>query len=79
VDKLGERLKQLRKRRVMTQEALSQSSGVTEATISRIEKGRTGPTRQSTVIKLAGALGVEPSYLLFGDGDQDEGKELAAA
>jgi len=61
---------------VLTQEDLSQLAGVTEATISRMENGKSGPTRPSTVRKLAEALGVEPGWLLFGD-EGLEGKVAA--
>jgi len=61
---------------VLTQEDLSQLAGVTEATISRMENDKSGPTRPSTVRKLAEALGVEPGWLLFGD-EGLEGKVAA--
>ena len=72
MDTIGTRLRQTRERRVITQEDLSQLSGVTEATISRLENDKSGPTRQSTVRKLAAALEVEPQWLLLGEDDQAE-------
>ena len=76
METIGTRLRQARERRVLTQEDLSQLAGVTEATISRMENGKSGPTRPSTVRKLAEALGVEPGWLLFGD-EGLEGKVAA--
>ena len=76
METIGTRLRQARERRVLTQEDLSQLAGVTEATISRMENDKSGPTRPSTVRKLAEALGVAPGWLLFGD-EGLEGKVAA--
>jgi transcriptional regulator with XRE-family HTH domain len=76
VETLGSRLKQARERRVMTQEDLSRAAGVTEATISRTENEKSGPTRPSTIRKLAAALDVDPAWLLLGDA-ATEGKAAA--
>ena len=57
------RLREVRLRKVLTQEELAQRSGVAEATISRIESGQQ-EARISTVRKLAAALGVEPGELV---------------
>lgn len=75
---IGARLQRVRERKLITQADLSVTAGVTEATISRIENGRSGPTRFSTVRKLAEALGVDPVWLMYGE-DEDEGKLIAAA
>ncbi len=72
---VGGRLRQARERRVMSQEDLARAADVTEATISRIENDRYGPPRPSTIRKLAGALNVEPGWLLFGE---DQEVKLAA-
>lgn len=63
---VGERVKQVRLRKVLTQEDLAKLSGVSEVQLSRIENGHV-EVRQSTVRKLAGALGVDPSWLMWGD------------
>lgn len=74
---IGERLRQTRMRRVWTQDDLARESGIPIVTISRIENGRhEGQPRQSTIRKLAGALGVEPAWLLLGE-DTSEGKVAA--
>jgi transcriptional regulator with XRE-family HTH domain len=58
-----ERLKQLRRERVLSLRELEERSGVSYNTIWRIEDGRQG-AHPRTVRKLAEALGVEPSELL---------------
>ncbi len=68
---VGERLREARRRKVWTQEDLARESGVPVVTISRIENDRqANQPRPSTIRRLAGALGVEPAWLLLGgDGD----------
>jgi transcriptional regulator with XRE-family HTH domain len=58
-----ERLKELRRERVLSLRELEEKSGVTYATIWRIEDGRQG-AHPRTVRKLAEALGVQPSELI---------------
>ena len=65
---VGERLRWARDRRAWTQEDLFRASGVQIVTISRIENRRIGRPRQSTVRRLAAALGVDPGWLLTGEG-----------
>lgn len=69
---IGARLRLARERQLMTQEDLARFSGITETTISRMENGKSGPTRPSTARKLAGALKVDPRWLLFGEQTQVE-------
>jgi transcriptional regulator with XRE-family HTH domain len=61
---LGERLREARRRAMLTQEELAEASGVGVATIIRIErdKVRTEPHFR-TLRKLARALDIEPSEL----------------
>jgi transcriptional regulator with XRE-family HTH domain len=61
---LGERLREARRRAMLTQEELAEASGVGVATIIRIERDqlRTEP-HFSTLRKLARALDVEPREL----------------
>ncbi len=66
---LSERLKKVRERRVLTQEELAAAAGVPVVTISRIENGHTEEPRPSTVRKLAKPLGVDPTWLIFGEDD----------
>jgi predicted transcriptional regulator len=58
-----ERLKELRRRRVLSMRELEELSGVSHNTIWRIESGRQG-AHPRTIRKLAEALGVEPEELL---------------
>jgi len=58
-----ERLKELRRERVLSLQELEERSGVSYNTIWRIEDGRQG-AHPRTVRKLAEALGVKPSELI---------------
>lgn len=58
-----ERLRKLRRRRVLSMRDLQERSGVSHNTIWRIESGRQG-AHPRTIRKLAEALGVEPEELL---------------
>ena len=58
-----ERLKQLRRERVLSLRELEERSGVSYNTIWRLEDGRQG-AHPRTVRKLANALGVQPSELI---------------
>ncbi len=58
-----ERLKELRRRRVLTMEELAERAGVGRNTIWRLEHGVMG-AQPRTVRKLAKALGVEPEELI---------------
>ncbi len=62
-----ERLKELRRERVLSLRELEERSGVSYNTIWRIEDGRQG-AHQRTIRKLAEALGVEPAELVKGEG-----------
>lgn len=63
---IGERLRETRKRKLLTQEELAERSGVGVATIIRIERDQVEP-RGSTIRKLAAALEVDPAELVRGD------------
>jgi transcriptional regulator with XRE-family HTH domain len=58
-----ERLKELRRERVLSLRELEERSGVSYNTIWRIGDGRQG-AHPRTIRKLAEALGVEPSELI---------------
>ena len=64
------KLRQIRKRRVLTLRELEEVSGVSYNTIWRLENGFT-QARPSTIRKLASALGVEAEELV-GWEDTDE-------
>jgi len=59
----GERLRQLRIERMLSQSELAKIAGTTQATISGLERGER-MAQPRTVRKLADALGVEPRELL---------------
>ncbi len=58
-----ERLKELRRERVLSLRELEEKSGVSYNTIWRLEDGRQG-AHPRTIRKLADALGVKPAELL---------------
>jgi transcriptional regulator with XRE-family HTH domain len=59
---MGRRLREIRTRRLLTQQALAAKAGLSLNTINRIEQGKFEP-RFSTIHKLAGALGISPEEL----------------
>ena len=65
---IGERLKDLRIRRALTQEELANKASMGKNTVNRVERNLTEP-HMSTLRKLAQALGVEPHELLEGEND----------
>ena len=60
-----EKLRELRRRRVLTLEELAEKAGVGRNTVWRLEHGVMG-AQPRTVRKLARALGVEPEELVPG-------------
>ena len=60
---IGDRLRELRKRSLLTQEQLAEKSGVGVTTIVRIERNQVEPQGR-TIRKLAAALDIEPAELL---------------
>jgi len=61
---LAEKITLLRKKRRMNQKQLAEASGLTQATISRIESGDVTELRTHTFKRLAEALGVTVDYLI---------------
>ena len=59
----SETLKKLRNKNGLSQQALADASGVSKKTIARIESGKGGETRGSTVQELAKTLRVKPEVL----------------
>ena len=64
VTPLALRLRPYRERKGWSQAELGRRSGVSQATISRIEAGNTNRVDLATVDRLAKALGVSPKSLL---------------
>jgi len=55
---LGEKLKHFRKERRMKQKQLAETSGITQATLSRIESGKVHEVKSETLKRLAQVLGI---------------------
>jgi transcriptional regulator with XRE-family HTH domain len=64
---IGDRLRDLRKRSLLTQRQLADKSGVGVTTIIRIERNQVEP-HGSTIRKLADALSVAPEELVKTEG-----------
>jgi transcriptional regulator with XRE-family HTH domain len=64
---LGGRVLKLRIKRGLNQKQLSEASGITQATISRIESGKVKELRSESLLRLARALGVTMEYLIDTD------------
>lgn len=67
---MGERLKTARKHRKLSQIRLAEMTGVSQSTISDIERGRNAGSTESA--KLAAALGVSALWLSTGRGPKHE-------
>lgn len=63
-------LRRIRRAKDITQAALASAAGVDMTTVSDIERGKNRRPSYETVVRLARALGVEPSDL-FTVTDQD--------
>src|SRR5438105_370867 len=62
-DMLGAQLRELRERAGLTQQQLATRAGLSWSTVAHIEQGRKPDLRVSTLVRLAGALGVPPTEL----------------
>lgn len=60
----GDRIKQLRIEKHMSQEELGEKVGVQKAAINKYETGLVVNLKRSTIAKLAAALDVTPAYLM---------------
>ena len=66
----GEIIKSLRKEKKMTQEDLADYIGVQKSAVAKWETGRTKNIKRETIHALAVLFGVQPSYLLDGEGER---------
>ena len=57
------KIKMMREKKKMTQEALSEKAGVSRAIISRLESGAEVVTTTETLLKIANALGCRVSEI----------------
>jgi HTH-type transcriptional regulator, competence development regulator len=62
----GDRLRRLRRQQALSQQDLERITGVAQATLSDLERGKR-EARASTIRKLAEALMVEPKELMKGE------------
>lgn len=69
---IGNRVKGLRKTRGLTQDALAQLAGITQSSLSEIERGQTKYGSGPVLIRLAAALRVSPNWLSTGRGSPTE-------
>lgn len=78
---IGERLRRIRRERMMTQDQLAEASGISRDLISMLERGSRSSARLGTITALANALDVEISELVDRrdhlQGDRDGGSVLA--
>lgn len=61
--RMGENVKAARRQRFMTQAQLAKTAGLSQRTLVNIETNRVQP-HFSTILKVAEALGVDPSELV---------------
>ncbi|EPG6260129.1 XRE family transcriptional regulator [Klebsiella aerogenes] len=73
---LAERLKEARSKRGLTQKALGELVGVSQAAIQKIETGKANQTTK--LVEIANALGVQPEWLSSGEGVMNTGGASAA-
>lgn len=66
----GKKIKELRRKKDMTQQQLAEATGFTKSLISKIENGQTG-SAIATLSKIASALGVTLSWLLQEESDAE--------
>ena len=64
---MGNKLREAREAKGMTQEELEEKSGVSRQTISAIENNRSGDTKAGTLIALARALETTMDAIFFPD------------
>jgi transcriptional regulator with XRE-family HTH domain len=72
------KLREVRERLLVTQDELAERTGISRATLSRLENGLQRP-RISTVRKLAAALGVDASELIDWTAEESGEQGKAAA
>lgn len=74
---LAERLKEARSARGLTQKALGDLVGVSQAAIQKIETGKASQTTK--LVDIANALGVMPDWLSSGEGSMHNGAKYPVA
>lgn len=64
---LGQRIEEVRRRRVMTQAELADAAEVSVMTIGRLEGDKIDTPRPKTIRRIASALNVSPQWLATGE------------
>ena len=67
---MGEYIKEMRKKKGMSQEELGELVGVNRAAVNKWEKGRVENIKRSTIAKLAEVFGVSPADLMCWEDSQ---------
>jgi transcriptional regulator with XRE-family HTH domain len=67
---LADRIKEARALTGLSQVALAKKCGIAPPSLHGLESGRSKSMRQSTLLRMAKALGQSPQWLAFGDGQQ---------
>lgn len=62
---MGYRIREVREKLKMTQDELSEKSGVSRATISALENGSERATSTQTLLRIAKALGTSVENIFF--------------
>lgn len=68
---IGEKIKRARKMKGMTQEELGNIVGVQKSAIAKYESGRVVNIKRSTLQKIASALNIRPSELVFDESPKE--------
>lgn len=66
METMGDRIKQLRKARNLTQEEFAKRVGVTKSAVSQWEDGSTKNLKLDTFLRVLEALGTDAEFLIFG-------------
>lgn len=68
---IGQRIKEARLSKGMTQQELGDIVGVQKSAIAKYESGRVVNIKRSTLQKIASALNIRPSELIFDEAPKD--------
>ena len=77
METMGDRIRQLREARGLTQTQLGESTGVTKSAVSQWEGGATANIKLQTFMVLCDALNTDPAYLIWGP-ERGPGPETAS-
>ena len=68
---IGQKIKKARLERGLTQQKLGDMVGVQKSAIAKYENGRVVNIKRSTLQKIAGALNIRPSELIFNESPKE--------